>query len=423
MLHTLPLLLPLLTTALAQDEQPVEPSAASTEVGSPAEPTPSTEAAIAPAAAPAAEDTRVRTTKVDIIAKRSSAYLYDMVQLHVDHLQGAIEEANGATCDGLVLFIDGYAITQNPPRSCDPDTGIISFVLDRNNENDHNWNLILGEPKGFTKDVAVTIGSSDTRFYASAAKMNLTVLPKGWFYTWVVLAFATIALVNYLALRTPLLREPTRGGRVPATEMPFSLARTQQAFWLVLSGLAYLFVFLMTWDVDTFSPSVLALVLVSSGTVVGAEMIDQKKDRGLHQQHRELEDAAARSPASERVKRAKERVARAIARQPSKGFFFDVLSDGNAVSLQRAQVAGWTIILGWVFVRSVYADLTMPEFSETMLALMGVSSGTYLAGKSAEGKLPEFGTSAAGDVPPPVDPGPATEGPPGDVDASSGATS
>jgi hypothetical protein len=41
----------------------------------------------------------------------------------------------------------------------------------------------------------------------------------------------------------------------------------------------------------------------------------------------------------------------------------------------------WTIILGLVFVASVWSNFTMPDFSATLLGLMGISSGTYVGFK------------------------------------------
>jgi hypothetical protein len=43
----------------------------------------------------------------------------------------------------------------------------------------------------------------------------------------------------------------------------------------------------------------------------------------------------------------------------------------------------WTVILGFVFIASVWSDLTMPDFSPTLLGLMGISSGTYVGFKLA----------------------------------------
>ena len=41
-------------------------------------------------------------------------------------------------------------------------------------------------------------------------------------------------------------------------------------------------------------------------------------------------------------------------------------------------------MLGIMFLSSVYNDLTMREFSPTLLGLMGISSGTYIGFKFPE---------------------------------------
>jgi hypothetical protein len=45
------------------------------------------------------------------------------------------------------------------------------------------------------------------------------------------------------------------------------------------------------------------------------------------------------------------------------------------------QIVVWTVVLSGVFLSSVIWDLTMPEFNATLLALMGISSGTYIGFK------------------------------------------
>jgi len=55
-----------------------------------------------------------------------------------------------------------------------------------------------------------------------------------------------------------------------------------------------------------------------------------------------------------------------------------VADDRGAVALERLQVIVWTLVLSGVFLTSVIWDLTMPDFNTTLLALMGISSGTYL---------------------------------------------
>lgn len=65
-------------------------------------------------------------------------------------------------------------------------------------------------------------------------------------------------------------------------------------------------------------------------------------------------------------------------------FFTDLLKDKNGISLQRFQIFIWTIVLGFIFVVSVITNLAMPTFSETVLLLLGVGSGTYLGLKTQE---------------------------------------
>jgi len=40
--------------------------------------------------------------------------------------------------------------------------------------------------------------------------------------------------------------------------------------------------------------------------------------------------------------------------------------------------------LGLVFIYSVWADLTMPSFSATLLTMQGITAGTYLGFKIPE---------------------------------------
>jgi len=70
----------------------------------------------------------------------------------------------------------------------------------------------------------------------------------------------------------------------------------------------------------------------------------------------------------------------------SQGLLRDILRDGSGYSFHRFQIFAWTIVLGIIFVSSVYNNLTMPEFSTTLLGLMGISSGTYIGFKFPEKK-------------------------------------
>ena len=72
---------------------------------------------------------------------------------------------------------------------------------------------------------------------------------------------------------------------------------------------------------------------------------------------------------------------------PSRGFWRDLVSDDRGgVALDRVQILVWTLVLGIIFLSSVLLELTMPEFSGTLLALMGISSGTYIGFQLPRGR-------------------------------------
>jgi hypothetical protein len=145
----------------------------------------------------------------------------------------------------------------------------------------------------------------------------------------------------------------------PGKLAPFSLARSQMAFWFFLALAAYVFIWLVTEELDTISDSVLGLIGIGSGTALGAALIDAGQSQA----------AAARRSTSGR-------------------FLRDVLEGPTGLSFHRFQMLAWTVVLGIIFCASVYNTLAMPEFSTTLLALMGISSGTYLGFKFPEGQAP-----------------------------------
>ena len=141
---------------------------------------------------------------------------------------------------------------------------------------------------------------------------------------------------------------------------PFSLSLFQMAFWFFLVIAAYVFVWMITDELDTITESVLALIGIGAGTALGSTLIDQGKPT-------------------------------AMASGPSQGFITDVLrDDSGSISLHRFQMFVWTLVLGVIFIASVYNNLSMPQFSATLLGLMGISSGTYLGFKVPETKATDI---------------------------------
>lgn len=254
-------------------------------------------------------------------------------------------------CGDLILFLAEVPIPGNPPEACDPYSGQVRFELDRGEDSDRAWHTLLAEPVSFTKKVEVSLGTQGRLAFPSDVKsFELEIVPFVEFVGYLIGLLLMILVAAYLARRTTILRDRVPG--LAPEQAPYSLSRFQLAFWSLLVISAYIFIWLITEELDTITGSVLTLLGIGSATALGATVIDQGK------------------PASS--------TATPAAPVASRGFLNDILSDDQGISIYRFQLFAWTLVLGVIFCASVYNGLAMPQFSTTLLGLMGISSGTYL---------------------------------------------
>jgi hypothetical protein len=179
------------------------------------------------------------------------------------------------------------------------------------------------------------------------------------------------------------------------------------AWWTFIVVSSFLYIWSVTGDWDFIPPGTLVLMGISSATALGAMLVDsnrQQQRRSLQDQQTTLTNRVSQlnvalktSPPNvtdlqtERdQKQAKLNDINSqlsdIASPPdvSQGFILDILRDETGVSLHRFQMAVWTVVLGLVFIFAVAKSLAMPDFSATLLTLMGISSGTYVGFKIPE---------------------------------------
>ena len=87
---------------------------------------------------------------------------------------------------------------------------------------------------------------------------------------------------------------------------------------------------------------------------------------------------------------------------PSQGFFIDILSDDNGISMHRFQNFAWTLIAITVYlykVTEIKTGCQLPELSDTLLALTGISSATFLVLRSKENDPPVAEVQQASNAP------------------------
>jgi hypothetical protein len=278
-------------------------------------------------------------------------YVGDWLIVSVCHLDTFYASAQAAQAP-ITLFIEGRD-TGNEPVGVDPESGTLTFVLDRTDANRDLWRPFLYDPL-FDPEVTmrVSVGIRGERPLPRVPRSNMEIRVRKIYVdwtTWVWLAFLlAFTIVMFVCARsTDLLREgPTIGG----VKQAYSLGRAQMAWWFFLVVLSYSFIWLVTGDRDTIPPSILALIGISSATALAAVLVPtaDAETGGRH----------------------------------SRGWWRDLVSDERgALALDRLQIVVWTFVLSGIFLFSVIWELTMPEFSATLLALMGISSGTYIGFK------------------------------------------
>jgi hypothetical protein len=216
---------------------------------------------------------------------------------------------------------------------------------------------------------------------------RLTVIHVPWLVAWTIFFLFVLLIFLFAVRNTPLLREEG----LPGNQAAFSLAKCQMAWWFFLAFASYLLIYMVTWDFDTITAGTLGLIGISAGTALAAAMVDSSKNNQMIAEQRQLltEQNAVPAPPAPRDAQITARldaIAKELATPTHQNFLSDILTDSDGISFHRFQMLVWTVILGVIFAISVYTDLIMPNFSATLLGLMGISSGTYIGFKFPETK-------------------------------------
>jgi len=384
-------------------------------------PTPGAGASPAPAASPVP----IPAPSPKVVSVEGHLELDDIIRVQIDHLV-EWDVKNDPT--KLVPFLNGRAIRGNYPEEIHVSRNNVYFHLQISPESKDAWTDLLGAPGGTRRQVAFSVGlENDSPFdsvFDQSNRLPLTIISPVYGVVAAIVVFLTLIFLVWLGKTTSLIRQ--RGtSDVPGKLRPYNLGRTQMAFWFFVISASYVTIWLVTDALDTITPSLLGLMGISAGTALGEAMIDSSKDNANEEQSRNLtaekqaleqsipelqtqvaalntkitlapEDTSNRDSLNKQLDNSRTRLSvinqQIKALTPpasagvSRGLLPDILSDGAGYSFHRFQIFVWTIVLGIIFVSSVYNNLTMPEFSATLLGLMGISSGTYIGFKFPENK-------------------------------------
>jgi len=322
--------------------------------------------------------------------------------LQVNGLNAAATSAPKLT--DFVLYLDHYPVADGAdPQLTNFTENQVAFSLQRTSANAEAWKALLGSPTSFDKTVQVDVGikgQSGVLPLAPNGSNSATLsVVRGPGLVIAVVGFGILLLVAGLICISrkkalgDLLRDsqPSTFGTVDndaKLRRPYSLAQTQMFWWFVLVIGAYIFLLLITGEVNTLTPQALTLMGIGTGTALGAAMVENAKTDPVQKDFQDtlaaitqMEAANPAPPGLEAACQKRDRLAKQLA---SKNFFDDTLTDASGISLHRVQLMAWTVVIGLIFCFQVYQNLTLPAFDSTILALIGISGGTYLGFKVPE---------------------------------------
>ncbi len=225
------------------------------------------------------------------------------------------------------------------------------------------WRALLRNPfertdKSYERCVSVEIKEAGGGKVVDGISQKLRILDPARLWIGVGLILLVIGSLFGMARKSDLLRDT--GPFSAAGRRPYRLARAQMAWWFAIVFTSYVLLWLLMHELPVIPTTVLWLIGISAGTSLAAFSVDHDKQEQV---------------------------------QPSAGFWRDISTNAHGVTLYRFQNIAWTGLFGLVFISQVVASLSMPDFDNSVLALMGISAGSYLGFKLPETQIDPSATA------------------------------
>ncbi|MER9758448.1 hypothetical protein [Mesorhizobium sp. M0138] len=131
----------------------------------------------------------------------------------------------------------------------------------------------------------------------------------------------------------------------------FSLAKSQMAFWLLLTASGFVFIWMSVGQYyNLVTAGVLVLLGISGVTGLASVTLNDSTDGETR----------------------------------TSSFLADILNDGDGPKLYRIQAVAWTLILGVIFMWNVFWNFRFVEFDPNLLLMVGIAQSLYLGFKPKE---------------------------------------
>lgn len=307
-------------------------------------------------------------------------------------LNASAYDSAKANFDNMRLWINKICFKNIQPNFLSSDSCLI-YQLSIDTSRSSAWKMYYGYPQYLhqtTHNIEINAGTLNNEFTKLKAKPNILVSSD---IKIVVIAYGLflISLIVILKFFKGIIRNTdfyTKAGitisykksnvtNVSASilnirDVPYSLSRVQFLFWLLIIYISILHIWGFTNVLASPTGTVLLLLGISGTTFFVGNLIDNSANN------------ASANPANVNPSQIITDLMKINQGRARSKFIYDILSDGENVSLHRLQLVMFTALLGVYFSWYVIFNLQMPQFSETMMLLMGISSTTYAGLKSIQ---------------------------------------
>lgn len=283
------------------------------------------------------------------------------------------------------LWINGICFPNMKPLFINESRPGLVFRLERDTAQNSPWQLYYSNPNYWRthQTSAINLGTLTKEYHSKDKTHTINLYTSHLWMRWVFYPCFILLLIVIIKYGRALLKDTalytSRGatigykttevtnadtGVINIKQVPYSLARLQFLLWLLVIFFGMLHIWIITDVLISPTGSTLLLLGISGGTFYLGNLLDTPSGGGTP-----LEPAALTA---------------FINNNQSKNLIFDVLNDGKSISLHRLQLLLFTLFLCCYFVTVVIGGLIIPQISDTMLALMGISSTMYAGVKTTE---------------------------------------
>lgn len=212
---------------------------------------------------------------------------------------------------------------------------------------------------------------------------------------YVITLVLSLLFIAYLQMKFGLLKDNSSNA-----VKPYSLARTQLIWWTWLILSAIIAIICASGDIPDLDQSTLILLGIGSATTVSARLIDISDYQNAQNAQTTAQNTTSATTGNTTTTTTTTTTSTPTLSRDmgSEGFFVDILSDKNGISVHRLQIVAFNAVFGLWFIYKTFmnikglntqatdVDTIIPIFNTNNLILLGVSAGTYAALKATENK-------------------------------------